>query len=1540
MSEFPAHVFTIDGNPSLIRGSAQRWASFSEAATSASEQITSLDTSQFVGPEGDQFREGLNAEMPEHLRITGEAFGMVAQALSTFADQLSSLQTRMRPLAAQAPGLWEALQAAHGRVERAQAADAEHARQASNSPDGAADTYQSDTPAATAALASAQQAWDTCYNAAQGLRSELDDAVSACVSVIREAEGMRFRENPKWWDLPGQFTNFVRDHADVLSAISTGLKIVSAVAGLLSFIPVLAPVMGPIAMITGAGALLIDASLYVATGQGSLTSILIDTALTVIPGGRLLGLGARTLRAAGDLLPTVGRLGPRFATNIRNGLNNLADSRVFSRVMNSRTTVGDPVDVVTGEVVQSQVDVELPGVLPLRISRTHLSSYRVGHWYGSSWASTLDQRLEVDEDGMYFAGEDGVLLVYPIPDATSAVMPLHGPRWPLAMAEVGYTITDPRTGQTLHFANPAGATVGSLPTLPRPTGDDTTDQDTGAGTDASPSIPQLWRLSAITDRRGNRIAFLYDSDGVPAEIRHSGGYRIAIDSTDGLVTALRLLDGDNDDEGTVLIRYGYDGERLTEVINSSGQPLRFFYDDEGRLTGWEDRNGTRYEYVYDERGRCVQGTGPALSRTFEYHHPSGEERGDPTAAGDETWSTVEIDSLGHRTVYQLNHHYQVVRRIDPLGNITVYEWDAFDRKTAETDPLGRTTRWTYDDAGNLVSVTYPDGSVATAVYNDLGLPVQTTAVDGTVWQRQWDEAGNLVSVTDPTGATTRYTYDAHGGLATVTDALGNVTQVRCNAAGLPVEVTEPDGAVTRYQRDAAGRVVTVTDPVGGVTRYAYSPEGKLISCVWPDGAEERWTWDGEGNLVAHTDPLGGVTRFEMAPFDVPAARVTPDGARLEFRYDTELRLVSVTNPHGLVWQYDYDPAGRLITETDFNGRTIRYDFDAAGQLIARTNGAGQTTRYRRDVLGRVTVKEAPEGDTVFSYDPAGRLIAAASPDVSLVLERDPLGRVIAETCEGRTLRSTYDALGRRVSRITPSNVESQWEYGAGPRPVALWTAGQVLRFEYDAAGREILRRTDAGFSLTQTWDSTHRLTSQTVLAAVGPVLEQPATVGRTRLVQRRTYTYRSDGYVTRIDDQLRGVRTFELDSIGRVREVRGAEWTERYAYDPTGNLTEALWPIRPNVAGGADRLAGGGWEEQGARGGRRYTGTLLRAAGAVRYEYDAQGRVVLRQQKRLSAKPLTWRYEWDSDDQLVGVTTPTGERWRYRYDALGRRVAKQRLDSDGRVIEETTFVWDAHLLAERIETRDGQLRTTAWDWEPDAFRPVSQIETRAPSLEALRDAPQAEIDRRFYTIVADLTGTPAELVTPAGELAWRTSTTLWGTTYTDGGEVDCPLRFPGQYHDPETGLHYNYFRYYDPGTAQYLSADPLGAVPNPNSAHAYVSNPTFEGDPFGLSPYQISNTRGLTHSFDRHAAQWFGRPVPMETHLGQWENLIRRASTSSISFPWSTGTAETIAHLARIEGKRFVVQFFRDGGRANELATAFVPTRRQVSAMLRVAGLI
>ncbi|MEU7089356.1 RHS repeat-associated core domain-containing protein [Streptomyces achromogenes] len=100
---------------------------------------------------------------------------------------------------------------------------------------------------------------------------------------------------------------------------------------------------------------------------------------------------------------------------------------------------------------------------------------------------------------------------------------------------------------------------------------------------------------------------------------------------------------------------------------------------------------------------------------------------------------------------------------------------------------------------------------------------------------------------------------------------------------------------------------------------------------------------------------------------------------------------------------------------------------------------------------------------------------------------------------------------------------------------------------------------------------------------------------------------------------------------------------------------------------------------------------------------------------------------------------------------------------------------------------------------------------------------QEAVDRHFFAVVADLSGAPNELIAPDGTVAWRARSTAWGATQWNR---DCtaytPLRYPGQHFDPETGLHYNVNRYYDPRLGRYLTPDPLGLAPAANH-YAYVS---------------------------------------------------------------------------------------------------------------------
>ncbi|MFG2284554.1 putative T7SS-secreted protein [Streptomyces sp. NPDC048595] len=1118
-----------------------------------------------------------------------------------------------------------------------------------------------------------------------------------------------------------------------------------------------------------------------------------------------------------------------------------------------KTFGSDPIDMATGRMHLPQTDVTLPGSLPLSFTRTFESSYRQGRWFGPTWMSTVDQRLEIDSEGVILIGEEGDFLLYPHPAVGVPTLPAEGDGAPLELTPDGdYLLTDPVTGTRRYFTT---------------------------------YTENLAVLDEISDRHGNHHTFDYTEDGTPTAITHSAGYRLLLTTSEGRITALHLAGGAPDGGDQLLRTYGYDDlGNLTTVTNSSGLPLRFTYDEAGRITSWTDTNHSSYHYVYDDQDRCISqgGIEGHLRGNFTWGDP------DPTTG---LRTNLHYNSLGQLTTYQVNDRHQIVATTDPTGATTRTVRDTKHRILSTTDPLGRTTHVDYDDEGRPVTVTLPDGSTSTTAYNPDGYPVSATGPDGTTWTHTYDATGNRTSSTDPLGATTTYTHDTRGHISSITNALGNTTRLYCNAAGLPVSVTDPLGATTHYRRDAFGRTTSVTNPLGETTHMVWTAEGELAARIDPAGATEEWTYDGEGNRTTHTDAIGQTTHYEYGHFDLLTARTDPDGVRHEFLHDTELRLTQVTNPQGLTWNYAYDPAGRLATETDFDDRTLTYTHDPAGQLASRTNALDEVTTYTRDTLGRITHKDAAGLITTYAHDTSGNLKQAANPDATVTYTRDILGRVTAESVNGRTMTFTYDALGRRTSRTTPTGHTTTYTYDAAGNRTAMDIAGHVLTFDHDAAGQELTRTIGDSLQLSHTWDPTGRLAAQSLTTVGTGTVQAPDTAAaEVQNVLRRAYTYRPDGNLTAIDDSHAGRRTFDIDRAGRVTAVHATDWTETYAYDEAGNQTHATWPDR-HVS-------------PSARGERQYTGTNITRAGRIRYEHDALGRVTLRQKSRASRKPDTWYYTWNTEGRLTAVISPDDTNWRYLYDPSGRRIAKQRMEDDGQAVaEHTDFAWDGSSLAEQTTHAMDRQEALTLTWDHHGLTPLTQSERKTT---ALVNAPQEVIDQRFFAIATDLVGSPAELVDSSGSIAWHTCATLWGTTtWNREATAYTPLRFLGQYFDPETQLHYNYFRTYDPATARYLSPDPLGLSPSPNPV-TYVTNPHTWVDPQGLTPCENGGSwdpaeapylyRGVSYADGSSPQHWQdmynhareGRAIPHGGHEDVQKHVGGDEGTRSVFTSWTT----------------------------------------------------
>ncbi|WP_370416076.1 putative T7SS-secreted protein [Streptomyces fradiae] len=1372
----------IYGSADKINATATRLRAFQKAFDDAGGGLKGLDAGEMKGATADALRTAVGTQPPKWFTAS-DACEKAAGAVESFADTVTWAQGQAQT----AIDKWK-----EGTKASEDAADA-HKKKVEDY-NNAVERFNSQPADKQDRSTIPPRPGETFDDPGKKLMKEAQDilaearkqrnsAAETARSAVRAARDMA-PEKPS-------YSEQLRDGAEELQIMGdhVGGGIIKGTAGIVNFVRSVNP-MDPynlthpaeyaMSLNSLAAGLVVAANDPVGTGTQMVKDFMKDPAEGF---GRLIPDLALTAATGGGGAAVKGiRIAEDAADAAR--LRRLVDDApdgTHKRPDDDRCTDGtDPVDLATGRMFLPQTDVEIPGILPLVFSRRTESGTATGRFLGAAWSSTVDERLEIDAVGVLHVTADGLLVSYPHPVPGVPTHPGRGRiRRVLAReADGDYTLADPDTGLVRRFAAPAGAEPG------------------GDGT--------AW-LSGLTERNGHTVTVDRADDGLPLALAHSAGHRLTLTTDDGRITALALAGAGPGGTDLPLMAYGYEDGELTTVTRPSGAATAFQYDERRRVIAWTDSNGHRYDYAYDDRDRVVAEGGAAghVQLTLAYTEPDA-------ATGHRT--TTLTTAGGAVTRHLVGPGCEILATVDALGHTTRYRHDPDGNVLSRTDPLGATTTFGYDDEGRLVSAVRADGAELRFVRGPFGLPTEVVAADGARTTYAYDERGNRTAVTDPTGNTTHSAYDEAGRLTSVTDALGRTTRVVCDAAGRVVAVTEPTGATTRTERDSLGRQLRVTDPAGGVTELEWTADGQLARRTDPGGATRTWTYDGEGNCLTETDPLGAVTRYEYGPMDLPVATTRPDGTRHTFEHDRDMRLTRVTNPQGLTWSYAYDAVGNVRSETDFDGRTLTYRTDAAGRLAERVDALGGTIAFTRDPLGQVVRKNVDGRTTTYAYDRAGRLLEAAGPDTELRYQYDRAGRVKTELVDGRPIVYAYDDLGRRIRRTTPTGHITSYAFDDDGLPQRLTTGGRSVAFAHDADGRELARVFDGSLTLASAWDEHGRLAAQHITA--GP-----------RAVNSRAYAYRADGRLAGITDGLSGNRRFDLDPLGRITAVHAAGWTERYAYDEAGNQTAADWPeTHP------------GHE---ATGPRAYSGTSVIRAGGVRFEHDALGRITLRQKTRLSRKPDTWRYTWDTENRLTAVTTPDGTRWRYRYDPLGRRTAKQRLaaaagdtDTDtDTVVEEVRFTWDGLTLCEQTTHRPDSPHTVALTWDHRDVVPLAQTERILTA-----DERQDEIDRRFFAIATDLVGTPTELVDETGTVAWHTRSTLWGTTaWSRDSSAYTPLRFPGQYYDPETGLHYNLFRHYDPETARYASPDPLGLAPAPNPV-GYVDNPYAGCDPLGLAP--------------------------------------------------------------------------------------------------------
>ena len=797
-------------------------------------------------------------------------------------------------------------------------------------------------------------------------------------------------------------------------------------------------------------------------------------------------------------------------------------------------------------------------------------------------------------------------------------------------------------------------------------------------------------------------------------------------------------------------------------------------------------DGTTFSLVHDERDRLVEVRDAARRLRLHYDargqleqvvDPSGME---PSVL---SWHRYDVDGrlIEHRDVH---------------GHASTYAYDDAHRMTRKTDRNGYAFHYRYDDRGRCVHSWGDDGMYEVRLrYDDDARETTVTWPDGGCWRYRYDTDGVLVRIVDPYGGEQRLVRGDDGRVQQHIDEAGNATTLLYDQRGQHVAQRDCLGylAPPLEVEPSPPNPLTYALPStplacrwGSTVPHPHRADPETRYDAWGRCREQRdahgvqaWQHDAQGNPSAHRDHDRNISRLILGSWNQPRERVDAEAGRTRVETSFRGKITRVEDPGGVVHEYVYDRKDRL-TELRRDGAPLdRYRWDAAGNLVEKLDGEGRTLLSLDHGPGNLLIGRAlADGETQrFEHDARGRITRATTD--ALVVERryDDQGRVVADLRDGAGVEHEQDG-NRLVATRWFGRFEIRFEYEAEGSRTIVDPTGDRHRLEAGEDGT-VTRRLANGTVEHQRFDD-RGLCLRTELD--GPGMETSWV---------RTHRYSGHGDLLDTLDSHAGPTTYAYDGLHRLLVARRDDGeAEHYRWDAAGNLLQQ--PGLRDVCVGR--------------------GNRLKRANREDLSYDHRLRLC-----RRDAAACSSEYRYDALDRLVELTRG-GERWTAAYDPLTRRVSKTWRG------QTTTYHWDDFRLgAEQFP--DGTQRIYVYA-DLEAMVPLMFVEYVG------RDA--AASDGRVFHIFADQVGAPSCVQDEHGQVVWRARMNPFGRVQVDpASTVTMHLRFPGHLHDPETGLHLNRFRYYDPGLGRYLQSDPLGIVGGLNT-YQYCPNPLSTVDMDGL----------------------------------------------------------------------------------------------------------
>ena len=318
---------------------------------------------------------------------------------------------------------------------------------------------------------------------------------------------------------------------------------------------------------------------------------------------------------------------------------------------------------------------------------------------------------------------------------------------------------------------------------------------------------------------------------------------------------------------------------------------------------------------------------------------------------------------------------------------------------------------------------------------------------------------------------------------------------------------------------------------------------------------------------------------------------------------------------------------------------------------------------------------------------------------------------------------------------------------------------------------------------------------------------------------------------------------YGYDLTGNIVSKATEQSTTNYSYDTLDHLTGATYTNQTNSTQTneaytydplANRVTGSNANAQGTS--HTYNeNNQLTQAGSIRYTYDENGNTLSQTDANNPAN--TRSYVYDTDNRLIEVHDASNAIVAtYRYDPFGRRISKTL--NNGSQSNTTYYFYSAEGLIAEADS-NGQL-TKSYGYAPGSTFSTNPLWMKVP-------ASGTQTAATYYTYQNDHLGTPQKLLNQSGVTVWSATYDGFGRAAVDAAStVTNNLRFPGQYYDAETGLHYNWMRYYDPGTGRYVMWDPIGLLGGINM-YTYVQGNALRWiDPRGEIAVIIKNWKAIS----------------------------------------------------------------------------------------------